>query len=304
MKIILTGASGLIGSRFEELLNESHEIIPLSSEDVDITDPSSVTQFFSNKDADVVIHFAGKTDVDGCESDKVNDYLQLNIDEFQIENLSIEDLDVYVWKNGKSAFAVNTVGTLNLYKASKEKGIKFIYISTDFVFKGESEYDENSTPSPVNWYGMTKYLGEKIITGKEDCIVRLSFPYGFQSPVKKDFVWKLHDLLRDRNEVALVNDQTITPTFIDDIVWGLDHILQNELSGVFHITGSNSLTPKEIGLKIKEAFSFTTQINDTTLDALYAGKAPRPFKSITKNARLVQLGYTPKTFEEGLGLIS
>ena len=68
MRIILSGASGLIGSRFEELLFESHDIIPLSSEHgVDITNQASLAEFFLGKGVDVVIHLAGLTDVDACE---------------------------------------------------------------------------------------------------------------------------------------------------------------------------------------------------------------------------------------------
>lgn len=304
MKIILTGATGLIGSRFEQLLFETHEIIPLSSKSVDITDSDAVNRFFDGKDADVVIHLSGKTNVDDCELDKIEDLRKLGISEGQIMDIDPSTLDLTIWKNNRSSFASNTVGTLNLYKTAKDHSIKFVYISSDFVFSGNGEYKEDDDPSPINWYGMTKYLGEKVVTDPKDIIARISFPYGYLSPVKKDFVWKLHDLLTTNDEVSLVSDQTITPTFIDDIVWGLIKILEKKESGIFHMTGSSSHTPLEIGTKIKEKFGLSTKILETTLNTLYKGKAPRPFKSIPKNARLVQLGFTPKTLDEGLGLLT
>jgi len=304
MKIILTGATGLIGSRFEALMFESYEIIPLSSSDgVDITNRGSMESFLSGKNADVVIHLAGKTDVDSCEEDKDTDLGILNIDEEKIKSLDTNDLDSSVWQDKNTAFAINTIGTKNLYDIAKEKGIKFVYISTDFVFPGNGEYTEDSQTGPINWYGMTKWYGESLIDNTKDLIVRLSFPYGYSSPVRQDFVQKLIDLLRDKDEVSLVENQTITPTFIDDIVNGLDFLLSKNATGIHHLTGSSYLTPLEIGEKIKNTFSFETIINTTNMEALYAGKAPRPFQSKMQNAKIRNLGFNPKTFDEGLEAI-
>lgn len=304
MKIILTGATGLIGSRFEELMFENHEITPLSSKEVDITDKSSIIEFFKEKKADAIIHLAAKTDVDGCEEDKYEDLRSLNIEEEIAKSLDINNLNVDDWKEKKTAFAVNTIGTKNLYGIAKENGLKFVYISTDFIFEGNGEYEEESTSNPINWYGMTKWYGEKLIDTSNDLIVRLSFPYGYPSPVKQDFVQKLISLLRDRDEVSLIEDQTITPTFIDDIVNGLDFLIQKNVTGIYHLVGSSFEDPYKIGQVLKEKFGFKTKINLTNRETIYAGKAPRPFKSIMKNDKIIQLGFKPKTFAEGLDLLT
>ncbi len=309
MRIILTGASGLIGSRFEELMVESHEIIPLSSKNTDIVDDASVLNFFENHTGDVIIHFAAKTDVDGCEEDKEDDLNRISHAIGKLSNEEIMDLETSQWfvngdeKAKLSAFAINFIGTRNLYREAKKRGIKFVYVSTDFVFKGEGEYDENSIPDPINWYGMTKWYGERLIDSSHDLIVRLSFPYGFKSPVKPDFVQKITSLLRDREEVALIEDQTITPTFIDDIVHGLDFLLKHDAKGIYHLAGGSYVTPHQIGLMLKEEFGFGTKITTAKREDIYNGKAKRPFQSIMKNDKLMHLGFTPKTFEEGLNLI-
>lgn len=309
MKIILTGATGLIGSRFEELMFENHEIIPLSSKYVMIQNADSVWGFFEDKNADVVIHLAAKTDVDACEVDKIDDEEKIIKEVGEQSRLWEMDWDDSHWYASSnpneinSAFAVNFLGTRNLYNEAKERGIKFVYISTDFVFPGCDTYDEESTPYPINWYGMTKWYGERLIDTEKDLIVRLSFPYGYPSPVKPDFVQKLIGLLREKDEVSLIEDQTITPTFIDDIVNGLDFLLSKNATGIYHLTGSSSEDTYEIGQKIKNEFRFSTNINATTRAQLYKGRAPRPFQSIMKNDRIVQLGFRPKTFDEGLNLI-
>lgn len=306
MRIILTGASGLIGSRFEELMLDSHEIIPLSSKHgINLTDKDSIVNFLSDKEADVIVHLAAKTDVDGCEADKEEDLSNLDCNEQELTVLNIGEIDSSRWKYKNTAFSVNTIGTKNLYETAREKGIKFVYISTDFVFSGHDEFvTEESLPHPVDWYGATKYFGERLIDTSNDLIVRLSFPYGYPSPVKKDFFWKLYDLLSARDEVSLVFDQIITPTFIDDIVNGISFMLQNEKTGVFHLTGSSSLSPKQIGEKIKETYGLATVINEITLEELYKGKAPRPVRSVMRNEKIRNLGFSPKNFDEGLALIS
>lgn len=305
MRIILTGATGLIGSRFEELLFENHDIIPLSSSDgIDITDKNSLEKFLSNKNADVMIHLAGKTDVDSCEKDKDIDLEILNIEEKDAKGLEINSLNSDEWVGKNTSFAINTIGTRNLYDVSKDIGMKFVYISTDFVFPGNGEYTEDSKPDPINWYGMTKWYGEKLIDTQEDLIVRLSFPYGYQSSVRQDFIWKIIDLLKEKEEVPLISDQTITPTFIDDIVYGLDFLFSKKTSGIYHLTGSSYESPYQIGQKIKKVFGFETKISDSTKDELYKDRAPRPFQSIMKNGRIAELGFRTKTFDEGLSLIS
>lgn len=304
MKIVLTGATGLIGSRFEELMSENYEIIPLStSQGVDLTNKESIKQFLNNQYFDLVLHLAAKTNVDGCEEDKYKDMNGL-----KVSNQDLLDLDIYSVNSDKfistnSAFAVNAIGTRNIYEYAKEKKSRFVYISTDFVFKGEGEYDEGSSPDPINWYGMTKWYGEKVIKGTEDLIVRISFPYGYPSPVKKDFLQRLIDLLKQKDKVLLIEDQIITPTFIDDIIFGLDLLISKNASGIYHIAGSSSESPLDIGVMIKEAFKLSTAIESTSRNKVYAGKAARPFKSIMLNDKIRGLGFTPKSFIEGFTLV-
>lgn len=303
MKIILTGASGLIGSRFSALLSHKHEIIPVSSNDVAISQISSVFEFFHDKEADVVIHLAAKTDVDACEEDRRMDQeiiQRTTGTQWEMEQMQWDQEE---WGGVHSAFLVNFIGAKNVYEAAKEKGMKFVYISTDFIFPGQGEYTEESEPDPINWYGMTKYYGERVIDRGEDLIVRLSFPYGYPNSVKKDFVQKLIGLLKENDEVRLVEDQTITPTFIDDVVYGLDFLLEGEKVGIFHLTGSSFENPYTIGQKIKKEFGLSTIINTTTRENLYKGRAQRPFQSIMKNDKLKHTGFIPRTFDEGLSQI-
>jgi len=220
-------------------------------------------------------------------------------------DLDFGRIDLKVWEGKKSAVAINSVGTKNLYDVAKSQNKKFIYISTDFVFSGFDEYyNESSKPHPVDWYGMSKYLGERAIDNQTDLIVRIAFPYGYSFELKKDFVWKFHDLLAKNEEVAIVADQIITPTFIDDIVNGLNFLIQNNTNGVINLVGSQSLSPKEIAEKIKKKYNLNTKINSTILSVLYKGKASRPNRSIMRCEKLLEMEFATKSFDEGLALIN
>src|SRR6185437_1834106 len=101
---------------------------------------------------------AAKVDVDGCEQDK------------------------HLGEDGE-AWQINVVGTENVVAAVKATGKRLIFISTDFVFDGENPphggYTETDTPSPINWYGQTKYEAEQRVLNEDiaSCVVRIAYPY-------------------------------------------------------------------------------------------------------------------------------
>lgn len=304
MKIVLTGASGLIGSRFFDLLKTKYEIVPLSSSfGVDITDRSRVSKFLSEKNPQLIVHLAAKTNVDKCEEDKEEDKEKLAKLNILSEGVFYpENIDVNEFKASETAFGVNVVGTKNLADWATEFERKIIYISTDFVFDGEQNfpYTEEDPPLPCDWYGQTKYMGEKVL-GEDSLITRIAFPYGHKSAIKKDVVWTLVELLSTKPEISLITDQIITPTFIDDIVTGLDFLIEKNASGLYNLCGNNFLSPYEIGLAVAREFNLNeAKIATTTRARLYEGRAPRPFKVMLKNDKLKALGFNATDFFEAL----
>jgi len=204
-----------------------------------------------------------------------------------------------------SAFAINVVGTKNLADYAHDNHIKIIYISTDFVFDGENqgEYTEDDSPSPINWYGQTKLYGEKVLKG-DHLITRIAYPYGVKSNIKKDVVWTLVDLLTTRDKVALVSDQIVTPTFIDDIAKSLNFLIEKNEKGIINVVGNNFLSPYEIGIAIASEFGLEeSKIELTTRAKLYRGRAKRPFKLCLQNDKLRALGFEMTGFFESLSKI-
>jgi len=304
MKVAITGASGLVGSRFFDLFKSRYELIPISSSyGVDITDTRKIKKFLEQKKPALIIHLAAKTNVDLCESDMGEDMKLLKKNKvINGEKISFDSLDPEEWKGSETAFGVNVVGTKNLADYAKKAEIKFVYVSTDFVFDGEKEgeYSEEDPVSPANWYGQTKHWGEQVIES-ESLILRTSYPFGYKSNIKKDLVWTLVDLLSNHDVVKLISDQIITPTFIDDIAEGINFLIQKNELGLFHLVGNNHLSPYDIGVSIAREFEFPdSKIELTTRELLYKGRAARPFKVMLKNDKLKDLGFEVTDFFEAL----
>lgn len=268
-KVVITGASGLVGSRVIELLTDKIDIIPLDHQIADITDKNSLFNFFKNIDYDILVHFAAYTNVDKAEEER------------------------------EKCYQINVEGTKNLFEIAADKNKKFVYISTDFVFDGKTPpFWEDSKPNPLSWYGKTKYQGEKIVRDK-GMIIRIASPYGISPAKKQCFVRRIINLLNKGVVLKMIDDSLITPTFIDDIAAGLFYLLQNYTADVFHLTGKDSLSPYEIGKNIAKTFGFSSNlIKKTSFKKFFRHKAVRPQWSVIKSKKN---SFCPmKNFQQGL----
>ena len=284
MKIFTVGGSGLVGTRIVELLQDKYTIDDLSlTNGVDITDPSSLDPIRNDKEHDIVLHIAAKADVEGCEKDR---------------ELGEEG----------AAFKINVSGTKNVADACKAGNKKMLYISTDYVFDGKKEppykYKEDDKPDPVNWYAMTKYKGEQVVqeSGVSYAIVRIAYPYRSDSfELKNDFVHAIMNRLSNKQPISAVTDHIMTPTFIDDIASAIDAIIKKDAKGIYHVVGSQSLSPYDAFMLMADRFHYDKNlIGKTTREELYKGKAPRAFNLGINNDKITQLGVKMRTFEEGL----
>jgi dTDP-4-dehydrorhamnose reductase len=271
-KIAITGATGLVGTRILEILKNDFEFIPLRSEDIDITDKDKVQTKFKELSFDLLLHLAAYTNVDGAETEK------------------------------ETAHKINVEGTQNVLKATLEKNAQFIYISTGFIFDGKTPpYFEDSTPNPIGYYGQTKFEGEKAV-GDKGMIVRFEYPYGNSPAPKKDFARVLKTLLEQGRTIKGISNSLMTPTFIDDIAFALKHLVENFSPEIFHVVGSQSISPFDAAKIIAKTFNLDTNlIQSTTYEEYFAGKAKRPqFADVRSNKNNF---LKMKSFEEGVKLL-
>ena len=295
-KILVTGGNGLVGSRIVTLLSEKYDFEFINrTSGVDITDKDAVLCTIKDSDADIVVHMAAKAEVDGCERDKEIDI------EFQNGKVSEQEL---IGK--QTAWAINVLGTRNVFEGCVEHSKKIIYISTDFVFDGsrtpEGGYTEESIPEPINWYAQTKYEGELIIQGAKIpwVIARIAYPYRADFE-KKDFARVFKNLLEQKKQLKLITDHICNPTFIDDLAGAIDVLITKHAAGIYHMTGNQAVSPYEEGLLVAKTFGLDTSlIGKTTREEFFRDRAPRPFNLHMNNDKILKLGIRMKTFEEGL----
>ena len=268
-KIALTGADGLVGSRIVELLDQDFEFIPLSQKSMDITDKEQVNNVFKNLNYDILLHLAAYTNVPGAETNK------------------------------ELAFRINRDGIKNVFEMVSQKQKKFIYVSTDFVFDGiNPPYDEDSQPNPTSVYAASKYEGEKIVKDQA-MIVRISYPYRAHFELKKDFFRTFKSYLENKKPLSMIIDSLMTPTFIDDIAFGLKFLFNNYSPQIFHLVGSDSFSPYDACLMVAEKFNLDKSlIGKTTYGKYVEGKAQLP-QFVTIKSKKNNF-YKMKTFEQGL----
>lgn len=280
--VLVTGFSGLVGSRVKELLNDKFDFVDLSlATGVDITKRDQVEDIIGKSPSRMVLHMAAKADVDGCEDDKI------------------------LGEEG-AAWMVNVQGTENVAESARKNNKRLLYISTDFVFDGTQEYyTESDRPNPVNWYGITKYKGEEIVLNKDSdsTIIRISYPYRAYYEQKPDFVRRVIEVMTKNGKIFALKDHIFTPTFIDDIACALEVFLKRELPGIYHVVGSESLPTGRAVKKIVETFKLKGDIIPIERREYFKNRAFRPFKLALKNDKILRLGIKMLGFDQGLKAI-
>src|SRR3989339_260349 len=266
LKVIVTGSTGLVGSRIIELLGKEFIFLPLLQTHIDITDKDDVWKTLKELEFDLFLHLAAYTNVDGAE------------------------------QNRNLAFKVNKDGTKNIMDAVLYKRKRLIYTSTDFVFDGKNPpFYEDSLVNPISTYGESKLEGEKVLAGKA-MIVRISYPYRKTFEIKKDFVRAVRTLLEQRKKLSMVSDSLITPTFIDDIAYALKHLMQNYTNEVFHINGGGALSPFAAGKMVARIFGLEEDlIMPVAYKEYFKKKALRPQLSDIRSKK--NTFYRMKSFE-------
>ena len=281
-RLLVTGASGLLGNRIIELAKKDYTVIPIHntkplhphSLKLDITNTSEVSNLFHKLKPHAVIHTASETNVDRCEIEKE-----------------------HAWK-------ANAEGTHNIASVCSKIGAKLVYISTDYVFDGEKGlYTEKDKPNPINYYGVTKLEGEsQVVQHCKNCVIlRTSVLYGWH-PWKQNFaIWTINQLKQNK-EITVVEDHYNTPTLVDNLAQIIIEAVQKDLQGLYHASGNERISRYEFARQIAETFHLSPRlIKPIKMSQLTAWIAKRPKDSSLNTDKIQkQLKTKPLNITDGL----
>ena len=272
MRILITGATGQLGTELCHLLDEKDiSYIGTGSKDLDITDESAVNDFFLENKPEVVFHCAAYTAVDAAEEEPG-----------KIQN-----------------YKVNVNGTENIAKACKSVGAKMIYISTDYVFDGKSKemYTEESKTNPMNEYGRAKLAGEQAVSTILDdyYIIRTSWVFGKYG---KNFVYTMLNLAKTHDHLTVVNDQMGRPTWTRTLAEFMLYAVKNEIPyGLYQLSNEGFCTWYEFAKEILKDKDI--EIKPVTSEE-YPQKAYRPRHSVMSLNKSNEVGFKVTDWKEAL----
>lgn len=277
--ILVTGSKGQLGSEIIELAPKypNYNFIFTDVEELDICNHKIVKQFITENNINAIINCAAYTAVDKAE------------EQFEI------------------ADSINHLAVANFAQIAKEKGIKLVHISTDYVFDGTNHkpYTETDIPNPQSVYGKTKLAGETAmqqINPANSIIIRTSWVY---SSYGNNFVKTMLRLGKERDELNVVADQIGTPTYAGDLAQAILTILpqlKNTIVELFHFSNEGVCSWYDFAKAIFEIKGLPTKVNPIG-SSQYPTLAERPFYSVLNKGSIketfqVEIPYWKNSLKE------
>jgi len=207
--------------------------------------------------------------------------------------------------NKELAWKINVEGTENIAKAVKAHNAFLLYISTDYVFNGETgQYKETDSPDPINYYGLTKLKAEERVQSLTDnyCIARASVIYGATPAAGKvNFaLWIYNNLAKGEKSKALV-DQWTSPTLNTNLANMTLEIIEKRLMGTIHVSGATRISRFDFAQMVAQTFNFDASLVVPTLTKDFSWTAKRPRDSSLNVTKAQQtLENKPFTIERAL----
>jgi dTDP-4-dehydrorhamnose reductase len=275
MNILITGASGQLGSAFALIAPAlpQHQFNFRTRAELDICDGAAVQDALVQTGAQALVNCAAYTAVDKAETD------------------------------GEAAFAINATAPGVMAEACKKLGVKLVHISTDYVFNGENEkpYREDDPVQPVNKYGASKQKGEEAVlqSGADAAIIRTSWVY---APFGANFVKTMLRLMQSRPEIGVVADQYGSPTNAIDLARAIAEMLDSPQwqAGIYHYSNEGVISWYDFAVSIRDLSGFSCYVKSLTTPE-YPTPAKRPHYSVMDKTKIQEVfGIKLRPWKESL----
>jgi dTDP-4-dehydrorhamnose reductase len=267
MKVLVTGAGGLVGRHAAQRFARDHDVVALTHADLDITDPDAVNRVVSTSKPDLVINCA-----------------VIQVDESE--------------QNRPRAQAVNVDGPGFLAESASRTGAEIVHFGTQYAFEGEPveriPYTIEDEPRPINFYGKTKVAGEQAVSAAcaRSYIMRTSWVYGSG---KNSFLCTVHNDLQSGKRVRAIDDIWSSTTYVEDLIGRIRRILAERRYGTYHVVNQGVCSYYEFALEAGRLLGLSKERLEPLIEIVHE----RDMKRIAARPR-----YTPMRclLSEELGL--
>jgi dTDP-4-dehydrorhamnose reductase len=257
VKVLITGAAGLVGSHMAQRLRRAHEVLALNHGELDITNRHAVERCVTDTKPALIVNCA-----------------VLQVDESE--------------QNPVKAKAVNVDGPGFLAEAASQIGAEIVHFSTQYAFEGEPvgrpPYTITDAPAPVNVYGKTKLIGEEAVHGacEKSYIIRTSWVYGSG---KNSFLCTVHNDLKNGKRVRAIDDIWSSTTYVEDLIDQVMTIRRNGFYGTYHVVNAGTCTYYEFALEAAKLLGLPR----AQIDALIEVTHERDMQRVAKRPRFTPL---------------
>jgi dTDP-4-dehydrorhamnose reductase len=264
VRILVTGANGLVGSRVASRLSlQGHEVFAtgrgarrceggFAYQGCELTQPEALDALFAQARPELVLHCAAMTEVDVCEAQP------------------------------EAAQAINVSATSQLASLARKASAHLVYVSTDYVFDGTAgPYDEDALPNPHGVYARTKHMGEQAVraSGGSWAIARTASVYGWPPAGRMNFGAWMVAALRAGQPVPVFEDQRVSPTLALNLAELLAELGTRRLPGVWHLAGDEVVSRVELGERVCQVFGFGRSLLQPVKMADVPLPVPRPARA-------------------------
>ncbi|HMR20203.1 MAG TPA: dTDP-4-dehydrorhamnose reductase [Sphingobacterium sp.] len=260
MRIVITGANGQLGSELRHLwrYKEGYECFFLDRKQLPLDQIMIIQDILGMYQPELIVHAGAYTAVDKAE-------------------VEVEQAEI-----------INYLATEEIAQSCRLNGCKLLAISTGYVFDGNSKLplSEDAAVSPINTYGLTKLKGEQAIQKwwPESIIIRTSWVY---SGYGNNFVKTMLRLMREREEISVIDDQIGSPTSARDLARAIGVIVDSGTweAGIYHYSNEGKASWYEFAIAIRDAIGLTCKINSIST-AEYPTPAKRPKYSLLDKSKI------------------
>lgn len=263
MKLLIIGGTGVIGFKLfnhfvqnkidTEFTYHKNDLHLARGHQLDITSKHDTVKLITKIKPDVVVHATALTNVDLCET------------------------------NNTLANSINVEGTENILAGCKAANCKIVYLSTSFVFDGKKkQYSEDDSTSPSTYYGMTKFKGEEIVknSGLDYLILRTDQPYCWTEKWQhSNSVLRVLETLRESKILREIVDWYNTPAYVPDFVRAAKKLLDDNVTGIYHLVGSDFINRYDWSLLIADVFG----LNKNMIEPINSDTLNLPAKRVNVN---------------------